>query len=467
MSVRPLVLLLAASTLAGCTVGPDYRRPATPVAERWLEPASAGAVDLAWWNGFGDARLTALIEQAIRTAPDVAEAQARLAEARAARDAAAGGRLPSVAAKASATENVLSENGQLPIGRIPGINRELSLFDAGFDASWELDLWGRRTRQLEAARARVEAADAARQGVQLSLAAEVARNYFDLRAAQAEGEALRATADADAVTAQLTHQRAAAGESSRLDAAAADAVARASAAQLPGVATRAAGAAYRIAALLGVAPETVVPGLLAPAPLPLGPRVIEAGLRSELLQRRPDVRGAERQLAAATADVGVATADLFPRISLLGAVGLQAQRLGDLPSGDSLRAQVGPSVSWPIFSGGTIRAQIRGADARTAAALARYEKAVAGALADSEGAINRFLAAQAGEVEADAALDRQRTAQSLSNQRFARGEDDRLALMRAQRTLAQAERAQALARAERGQAAVALYKALGGGWTAD
>ncbi|MHA6718046.1 efflux transporter outer membrane subunit [Sphingomonas sp. RS6] len=464
---RLIPLFLAVTALAGCTVGPEYRPPAPlpGAGADWIEPGAPGAVDLAWWRAFGDERLDALVAQAMATAPDVREAEARIAEARANRDAVAGGRLPTLSASGSATQNRLSQNGQLPIGRIPGIDRDFGLFDLGFDASWEVDLWGRRTRQTEAADARVESATYARRDVTLTLAAEVARSYFDLRAAQADIATAQALADAAADLARLTRLRFDAGEASAIEAAQADASARTSAAAVPAARTRAAAAAYRIAALLGIAPETVVPGLMAPAPLPASPDTILVGVRSELLQRRPDVRQAERTLAAATADIGVATADLFPRFSLTGGFGQQARKIGDLASGDSTRFQIGPSFSWPIFSGGTVRAQIRAADARANQAAAAYTSAVAGALSDSEAAINRFLAARTAEQEAVAALAREQAAFTLSETRTARGEDDRLALARARQSLQSARQRADSARTETGQAAIALYKALGGGWS--
>ncbi|RYY35077.1 MAG: TolC family protein, partial [Sphingomonadales bacterium] len=227
---------------------------------------------------------------------------------------------------------------------------------------------------------------------------------------------------------------------------------------------RSAAAAYRIAALAGAAPEEVAPALLTPAPLPQAPDAIVTGLRSELLERRPDIRRAERELAAATADIGVATADLFPRFSLMGSVGQQARSPGDLFSLDSTRLSIGPSFSWPVFSMGTIRAQIRGADARAEGAAARYEKAVVGALGDSEAAINRFLNARAALVEAQAARDRETSAYALAERRQRSGEDDRLTLNRARQLLLAAERRRDQAASAKTQAAVALYKALGGGW---
>lgn len=461
---RSFSLLLLASALGGCTVGPDYVRPAPKAGPDWVEPAAPGAVDQLWWERFGDAQLSALVARAIAGAPDLAEAEARIAEARANRDAVAGGRAPTLNATGSVTENVLSENGQLPISRFPGIARDFPLFDLGFDASWEIDLWGRRTRQTEAARARVEAATYARADVLLTLIGETVRSYLDLRAAQADGATAEALAASDAELARLTRLRFDAGEASRLELERAEGAARTSAAAVPDARARAAAAAYRIAALLGVPPEQIVPGLLTPAPLPESPDTILAGVRSELLERRPDVRRAERELAAATADVGVATADLFPRFSLFGSVGQQARDIGDIASSDSTRLQIGPSISWPIFSGGTVRAQIRSADARVDGAAARYEKAVIGALSDSEAAINRFLNARTAAGEAAEALAREQAAFALAERRATAGEDDRLSLQRARQALLAAERRDQQARAAKGQAAVALYKALGGGW---
>jgi multidrug efflux system outer membrane protein len=456
----------ACLALAGCTVGPDYHRPAAPgAASAWVEPAAPGEVDVAWWERFGDPQLSALVRRAVTSSPDLAEARARLAEARASRDSASGGRLPSVTAKGSATENVFSENGQLPIGRLPGIPRTLSLFDIGFDASWEIDLWGRRTRQIEAAEARAEAAELSRRDVMLSLIAEIARDYLDLRAAQADAATAERVAASDAELARLTALRFDHGEANGIEAERATAAARASAAAIPDARARAAASAYRIAALVGAPPEEVAPGLTTPAPLPQSPDTILVGIRSDLLTRRPDVGRAERELAAATADIGIATADLFPRFSLLGGIGQQARSLGDLFSTTSTRAQIGPGFSWPIFNMGTTRAQIRAARARADGAAARYEKAVLGALSDSESAINRFLNARAAAVDAEASLERERAAFALAERRAAAGEDDRLTSLRARESLLAAQRRRDQAEAGKGQAAVALYKALGGGWS--
>ncbi|MGK6356738.1 efflux transporter outer membrane subunit [Sphingomonas sp. DT-207] len=462
---RYLPLLSLTVALAGCTVGPDYRAPQTSAAPDWIEPGTAGPVDASWWERFGDPQLTALVQRALVGSPDLAEAQARVAEARANRDAAVGGRFPTIEATGSATQNTLSENGQLPIGNIPGFERSFPIYDLGFDASWEIDLWGRQRRQVEAAGARLEAATFARGDVMLTLIGELVRNYVDLRAAQADAATAEGLAASDAELARLTQLRFTAGEASRLELERAQASARTSAAAIPDARARAAAAAYRIAALVGVPPEQVVPELQPAKPLPAAPDTILVGVRSDLLQRRPDVRRAERELAAATADIGVATADLFPRFSLLGSLGQQARDPADLFSGDSTRLQIGPSFSWPIFSFGRIRAQIRASDARAQGAAARYEKAVTGALSDSEAAINRFLNARAALEQTEAAAERERAGFVLAERRAAGGEDDRLALERARQSLLAAERSRNQARAAKAQAAAALYKSLGGGWS--
>ena len=271
-------------------------------------------------------------------------------------------------------------------------------------------------------------------------------------AAQQDAAAARANAAAFDQLDRLTRLRREAGESSELEARRASADAQAAQGAIAGANTRAAAAAYRIAALMGVAPEEVVPQLREAAPIPQVPDTILAGTRSDLLRRRPDVRRAERELAAATADVGFATADLFPRFSLLGGLGLQSRTLDNLPDNGSMRYSVGPGVSWPIFSGGTVRAQIRAADARADGAAARYTAAVAQALADAESAVNRYLSAQSAQRTTQGSLEQQQQA---------------FALARARIELVGMERRLAQARAESALAATALFKALGGAWMND
>lgn len=456
--ILPLLLLLLA---AGCTVGPDYHRPEIAVAPAWIEPSGPGTIASDWWTGFGDPQLTALIERASAGNFDLREAEARLAEARANRDAAAGGRLPDASLKAAATENRLSGNGQIPVSRIPGFTRDFPLFDVGFDASWEIDLWGRVRRTVEAADARVGAADEARRDVLIRLRAEIARTYFELRGAQARLADARAQAQARAETAALVEQRFRGGEVARTDLVRAENDAHSSAAALPGLEADARAAAYALARLVGAAPEAIAPDLLTARPLPDPPPSIAAGLRADILRRRPDVAKAERELAAATADIGVATADLFPRISLIGSVGQQARSVDALASVDATRFQIGPSFSWPLLQRGTIKAKIRAADARADQAAARYENAVFTALADSETALNRFARAADTLSQAEQARDAAKAALALADQRYRAGEDDRLPMLAARASLAAADRQVTDARLQRATNAVAVFKALG------
>ncbi|WP_338446321.1 TolC family protein [Pelagerythrobacter marensis] len=465
--IRTFPLFAAGSFLAGCAaVGPDYEAPATAVTDAWIEPVSAGAVDPAWWRQFGDEGLTALIERAMAGSPTVEQARARLAEARANRDAVVGRRLPEVGAQAAATENRIAENGQIPVGQVPGFDPRFSLFDLGFDASWEVDLWGRRTREAQGAEARVGAAEAGLHDVLVVLGAEIARSYMDLREAQASIAQVAASAGAQGELARLTTLRYRAGESSKLDADRAAAEAAVAEQRLADVRARESAAAYRLATLVGEPPEALVPMLRNDGPVPASPETILVGVRSQLLRRRPDVRIAERELAAAVADVGVATADLFPRFSLVGGIGTQSRAAGDLFGSESLRFSLGPTFSWPIFSGGRIRAQIRAADARADVAAARYENAVIEALADSESAINRYLEAQNAEAAAARALAAQREAFALAERRFALGEDDRLSHERARLEMLARQQAFSQARADTARAAIGVFKALGGGWRA-
>jgi len=380
MPLRPrsqAALLLALTSLAACTVGPNYHAPAPRVEAGWTSAAAPGEVDAgAWWKEFHDPLLDALVDEMLAGSPTLKEVQARLAEARANRDAVRGGTLPQVTANGSADEIELSKKGELPIGSIPGFDRSFGLFDAGFDASWEIDLWGRGRRQIEAAAAREQQAAMTAEGLRLQLVAELARAYVDLRLAQQEAALAKEMLDARQALSDMTALRTSAGEDSQIESEHGGSDLSNAQAALANAQAAERAAALRVVALVGGQPDALLPRLLDVAPIPMPPSAIAAGLPSDLLRRRPDIRSAERDLAAATADVGVATADLFPRLRLGLSIGQQARALGDLFGGDATRLQAGPSLSWPVFSGGSVRARIRVADARVDQAAARYDAAV-------------------------------------------------------------------------------------------
>lgn len=459
------IIVFGVMLLAGCAVGPDYARPDLTAAGEWVEPVAQGPVETQWWERFGDPALTALVGRLVADNPNLAEARARVAEARALREAAQGGRWPQGGAAVSATENRISENGQFPVGNIPGFPVEFSLFDVGFDASWEVDLWGGTGRAIESAAASEQAAQWAARDVQISLIAELARSYFEYRAAEADRNIAATEAEARAEAARLSELLFAAGETDKTAAQSATSAANSAQAGLSQAEAALDSARYRLALLVGARPEDDLGELRTnAAAVPAVPEGIATGIRSELLERRPDVRRAERELAAATANVGVATAELYPSLTLTGGIGLQAKDAGDLTDGGSLRYSVGPGFRWPIFSLGRIRAQVRAADARADGAAARFEAAIIGALSESEDAANRFASAADVARAATLVLEREREAFRLVQLRHERGEDSLLELEQARLKLAQAERAELQARLAHGLAAIGLYKALGGGW---
>ncbi len=473
---------IASLLQCACAVGPRPARPPTVAAQpTWTEPvaASAGArapadgdsvngdpVALQWWRSLGDPVLSDLVEAARQRNLDLRAAADQVREARALRDAAVGARAPRVDVSGAVSRNELSANGELPINRIPGFSRRFNLFDLGYDASWELDFWGRNARAVEAADARVASATEARRSLEVQTVAEVVRTYVDLRSAQARLASAAQDADARTRSAALMEERRRAGESSLADAARAEAEAASTRSALAGLNAEARAAAYALATLTARPPEALIALAQSTAPLPDAPPGAGVGLRSELLRRRPDVRRAERELAAATADVAVATADLFPRVTLMASVGQQSLSTGNMLTGGSTRYQFGPGLSWPIFSAGSIRAQIHAAGARADAAAERYEQAVLAAFADSETALNRYAAAGTQRRDRDAALSQSAQALELARQRYDQGEDDLLSLLDTQSAYRTTEQADLTARAGELTALVSLYKALGGGWEA-
>ena len=463
-----LIAALPLLALAACKVGPNYERPQSAVSSEWLEPAVTAPVEARWWAQFEDSQLTALIDQALAESPDLAQATARIAEARAMREATQGGRMPQVQMTRDTTLNRISENGQFPVANIPGFDTTFPLIDTGFDATWEMDSWGKASREVERARATEESAEWAKRDAIVSLTGEIARTYIEFRLAQERLGTARIEREAAASIANLSMLRAQAGEATRIDADQTAAEREAREAARVKAEADVAGAAYRLAALVGIAPERLVPNLIAtPGKVPEAPDAVASGIRSDLLERRPDIRVAERELAAAVAGVGVATADLYPRFSLTGSIGVQAQEPGDLLSEASMRYTLGGFFRWPILSFGRIRAQIRAADARADGKAAAYEAAVVRALAETEGAANRFGATAVVKNRAEDALARERTAFGLAKMLFERGETNRLQFDQARLRLAQAERNHADARAAKADAAIALYKALGGGWMVE
>jgi multidrug efflux pump len=449
--------------LSGCMVaGPNYQPPALQAPEAFANQAQEGVstngVETAWWRGFQDDTLNQLVEQALARNHDVRVATARLREARALLSETEFDRYPTVTSQASVTRERVSE--ALATAR----DRDIDLFDAGFDATWEVDLFGRVRRSIEAGSAEVGAAEADRRDVVVSLLAEVARNYFELRGTQHRLAVARRNAENQRETLALTVALLEGGRGTELDTSRAEAQLTSTLASIPPLEAAVKRALHRLGVLIGRQPTALESELSAPVPLPALPGLVALGRPEDLLRRRPDIRLTERNLAAATARVGVATADLFPRVTFAGSVALQATSFSGLGSSGSEAFAVGPRIFWAAFDLGRVRARIRAADARTEAALAQYEQRVLLALEETENALTDFSRQRARRDSLRASAQASEKAQNLARLRYQFGVTDFLTVLDAERTLLEAQ--DRLADSETGTATalVAVYKALGGGW---
>jgi NodT family efflux transporter outer membrane factor (OMF) lipoprotein len=462
----PIPAVAALLLALGCKVGPDYQVPRVPAGAGWTTPGGAGPVQLeAWWRVLGDPVLDRLEAAALEGNLDLRQAEVRIRQARALRDQAAGRLAPTVNASAGVTRQEQTLNGLMPINRIPGMTRDVTLHDVGFDASWEADLFGGSRRRVESAEATAQAALEQARDARVSVAAEVARTYLTLRGAQRELAAREQAAAALRRTLESQRLRFQAGDLAGREVEAAQGQLDEAEARLPGLRAQAEGAALGLGVLLGRLPESEA-ALLATGPQEPVLEPIPVGERADLLRRRPDVRVAERQLAAATADIGAAKAEWFPKLRISAAAGFEAQRLGDLFDPGSRTARIAPLISWRIFDGGAVKAEIRAAEARQQVAALAYEKAVLGALADGERALSGYRLALEGVRARRAVLDSARRGYGHQERRFRAGDIALAELLAADRAVREAEGALVQAQTAAAVDLVALCKALGGGWKA-
>jgi NodT family efflux transporter outer membrane factor (OMF) lipoprotein len=468
----PLSLLMLG--LSGCLVGPNYVRPDVPVPDHYADqPAAAedkaAAEALArWWHTFGDETLCKLIDDAVASNLDLQIAEARVREARATVDLTWSAYFPWLDSSASFTRSKTSENrpqggssGSSDNGGASG--QTTNRFHAGFDASWELDIFS-SGRALESANASLEAQTEAQHGTLVSLLSEVAVNYISLRGLQAELAILQKNVKGEAETLDLQRTKLEAGLASDLTVAQAEAQLRSIESQIPTIQTQITAAIHRLSILLGKEPEALSDELRPTGPLPVGPKDIPPGLPSELLRQRPDIRQAERELAAATANVGVAVADMFPKFQLTGSFGLESARLSDFTDAGSRFWSFGPALTLPIFEGGRITANIHIQEARQQQALLHYRQVVLQAFEEVENALTAYAHEQQRRDVLRQSVESNRRAAELALQLNDAGLVDFLNVLTAQQALYSAE--DNLARSEQTVSTnlVALYKALGGGW---
>ncbi len=465
---RAWVLILAILS-AGCVVGPNYSRPAVPLERGWQKTKSTSSLepgDVRWWRKLDDPELVRLIGMGISGNENLKEAEARVREARALCGVASAALFPQADAGASFSRSHTSENAgiisQLPQKKL--INFTQNLFQTGFDASWEIDIFGGTRRRMEAASARAAGSVENYRDVMLSVIAEIARNYVEIRGAQKQLAAAETNAEIERKTLALVKVKFAAQSASRLDVERAAAQLERTRATIPPLRASIREGAYRIAVLTGRPPDFLLKELLSTAPIPNPPDIVPTGLPSDLLLRRPDLRRAQDDLHAATADIGVAVADLYPRFYLTGEASPQAAKFSDLFRQSSFMWSFGPTIDWPIFHGGQIRANIAATKARRDEAVASYRQAVLTAMQEVETSLARYGEDQVERERLQSSFQAQSKAVALAKERYRDGLTNLLTVLDAERQLTDIQNSLAVSQTRVMVDLISLYKALGGGW---
>jgi NodT family efflux transporter outer membrane factor (OMF) lipoprotein len=452
--------------LAGCAaVGPNYVAPDTQTPATWQGAAAAQVavtyskpVDLArWWRQLNDPSLNRLINQAVQNSLDLRTAQAQLREARARRALSGADRFPTLTAGTST--NVSKDRAET------GAGHTRRLYSAGFDASWEPDVFGGVRRSEQAAQADLESTEANLQATRVSLVAEVALNYVEWRAFQERLRIAEANVATQAETLQLTQWRAQAGLTSALDVEQARSNLAQTRAQIPNLDTGRVEAERRLDLLLGQAPGTLTAPLAAVAGVPAVPAIITIGIPADTIRQRPDVRAAERRLAAETARIGVAEAARYPSFSLSGSLSLEALSLGALTGSDALARGLVGSLAAPIFDAGRIRQQIEIQNAVQEQAFIAYQSTVLTALSEVENTLTALANTQQRQRDLNEAVRAARLAAQLARQRYSSGLIDFQTVLDSERTVLNLEDNAKSSQADHVAALIQLYKALGGGWS--
>jgi len=467
--MKRALLLLPLFALAGCwSVGPDYEQPALPQTGPFKGAQapliSADPPPERWWEGFGDPTLNALIDRAVAGNYDLKAANANLLAARAARDAVGARQYPTLDANASLDRARVSAATQLGDKYIA--EPDVNLTQVAGVLSWELDLFGRVRRQVEAADADEAQSAALRRDVLVSVIAQVAAAYVDLRGAQLRLDVASRNAQNQRDTFQLTVTLSDAGRGTDLDVARARAQLESTLATVPPLLAEVSADKHQLALLTGQTPQALDSLLDPAAPLPPLPAFLPVGDPAAMLRRRPDVAAAERGLAGATARIGVATADLFPTISFNATASLNGVQPGNLGKKGALAYAVGPALSLPIFDL-SVYARLRGARAYEQSAMASYQKAVLTALAETETALDTYGQDRARRQSLAVAAEASGRAADLASTRYQFGIENFLAVLDAEARKLAAEDQLAQSEIAVTQDLVTIYRALGGGWSVD
>ena len=465
-SVPPVAVAVAATLLTACAVGPNYHAPETKTAatfdnaEAATYSADAAGADVAeFWTGFNDAELNKLVNDALGANHDLRIAITRVREARALRRDAAFDLAPSINAGGGYTKTRTAN-----ITTQPGVPRETELYDAGFDAFWELDFFGRVRRGLEASNAELGAVEASARDAQVIVTAEVTRTYFELRGEQQQLDVARRNVANQKETLDLAQVRLDAGSGTEFDTARAQAQLSSTSGTIAPLEAAVARSIHRLSVLVGKEPGALRAELTAAQALPPLPGIVPVGDPAGLLRRRPDIRIAERDLAGATARVGVAVADLFPRVTFTGSAGYVATERNGLGDAGSDTYTLAPGISWAIFDLGHVQARIGAARWRKEGAVLKYEQTVLQALEETENSLVTHARARERLVHDEAAVRASNTAAGLARVRYENGASDFLAVLDAERIQLQSEDQLARSRTEAATSLIAVYKSLGGGW---
>lgn len=464
---RPTIILIAAGFLTACTVGPDYQLPVTATPETFSQSATAQfsnkTVEVNWWKLFNDLQLSQLVDKTISHNYNLQAAQANLREARALYLHSVVSLAPSVTSRAAYTDQMRSSGSMNNRTFAP---RELKLYSTGFDAAWELDLFGRSRRNVEAGNDELQMQEASLNDVTVSLIAEVARNYFELRGLQNQLAVLKKNVQNQQQTLEITEVQVKNGRGTELDSARAAAQLDTTRAAVPSLEAAITQTIHRLSVLTGQLPNALQGKLSQPAALPKPPESVAIGNPADLLRRRPDVRMVERRLAASTARIGVATADLFPKVSFGGSISLEASSLSGFGAAGALAYSMGPRISWAAFDLGKVYARIKAADAHAEADLANYEQTVLNVLEETENALVSYNKVRVKQDLLASAVKSSLKAHDLAKLRFNAGVTDFLTVLDSELRLLQQQNQLAQTQTATATALVAVYKALGGGWEA-
>lgn len=464
----PIMFLIGLSACA--TIGPQYEEPPKPGFElSWTElaqsnAAAGGELTSDWWNIFNDPQLTALVETATVKNYDIRDAFLRINEARAALRATQGQGLPNIGSRGSGQRTQVSENGQIPIGQIPGANVTTNIYDIGVSANWEIDLFGRVRRAVEASGARADVANELYNGVLLSIQAETAIAYFELRGLEGQIGAVNQAIAVRKKSLELVALQVKAGTASQYSLSQAKSGLRQLRTQLPPLQAAKKQSLYRLGVLTGQSPAEAEQAIVIEKIKAMPAIAVPVGLPSDLLLRRPDIRQAERSLAAETAEVGVALGNRLPRFSLTGTAGLQATDFGDIFKGDSVRWSLGGLFDFtlPFFAGNRLNEEVRIAKSEAERAELAYQKAILIALEDVEGALVQYVEQRKLVEEILGSIAEQERAVDLAKQRYRAGYSRLFEALTQQEILDNLNNNLAAARAGNAAAIARLYSSLGG-----